>query len=135
MVRRTNKLDVNIAGNVYAYALASSTIDLCLRLFDWAPFRSTKAAIKLHTLLDLRGAIPSFIHISEGKRGDANVLEQLYKNRWQGELFFKWGKQNLEIKEFRNTSENAVKAQIWCAVATYVFIAIVKNQLHLDASL
>ena len=72
LIRRARKLyaqedlglDVNIAGNVYA--LDSSTIDLCLSLFDWAPFRSTKAAIKLHTLLDLRGAIPSFIHISDG---------------------------------------------------------------------
>jgi len=68
-------LDVNIAGKVYA--LDSSTIDLCLSLFDWAPFRSTKAAIKLHTLLDLRGSIPSFIHISDGKMGDVNVLDIL----------------------------------------------------------
>ena len=81
--RRANKLyadeplglDVNIAGKVYA--LDSSTIDLCLSLFDWAPFRSTKAAIKLHTLLDLRGSIPSFIHISDGKMGDVNVLDIL----------------------------------------------------------
>lgn len=65
-------LDVDIAGKVYA--LDSSTIDLCLSLFDWAPFRSTKAAIKLHTLLDLRGAIPSFIHISDGKMADVRVL-------------------------------------------------------------
>ncbi len=68
-------LDVNIAGNVYA--LDSTTIDLCLSLFDWAPFRSTKAAIKLHTLLDLRGNIPSFIHISDGKMGDVTVLDIL----------------------------------------------------------
>ena len=83
LIRRARKLyaqedsgvDVNIAGNVYA--LDSSTIDLCLSLFDWAPFRSTKAAIKLHTLLDLRGAIPSFIHISDGKLHDVNVLDIL----------------------------------------------------------
>jgi hypothetical protein len=68
-------LDVHIAGNVYA--LDSSTIDLCLSLFDWAPFRTTKAAIKLHTLLDLRGCIPSFIHISDGKMGDVLVLDTL----------------------------------------------------------
>ena len=68
-------LDVQIAGRVYA--LDSTTIDLCLNLFDWAPFRSTKAAIKLHTLLDLRGAIPSFIHISDGKMGDVKVLDIL----------------------------------------------------------
>ena len=232
-------MDVNIAGNVYA--LDSSTIDLCLSLFDWAPFRSTKAAIKLHTLLDLRGAIPSFIHISDGKLHDVNVLDilpveagafyvmdrgyvdfgrlyamhqsgaffvtraksnirarrvystpvdkttglicdqsiklcgvnslraypehlrrvrfkdpitgktlvfltnntampaiviaQLYKSRWQVELFFKWIKQHLRIKKFLGNSENAVKTQIWCAIATYVLIAIVKKELQLKASL
>ena len=83
LIRRANKLyaneplglDVNVAGKVYA--LDSSTIDLCLSLFGWAPFRTTKAAIKLHTLLDLRGNIPSFIHISDGKMGDVNVLDIL----------------------------------------------------------
>lgn len=246
LIRRANKLyadeplglDVNIAGNVYA--LDSSTIDLCLSLFGWAPFRSTKAAIKLHTLLDLRGSIPSFIHISDGKMADVNVLDilpleagafyimdrgyldfarlhtmhqagvffvtraksnfnarrvysakvdkdtgvvcdqsvalngfkaakdypahlrrvrfkdstgktlifltnntalpapviaQLYKNRWQVELFFKWIKQHLRIKKFLGTSENAVKTQIWCAIATYVLIAIVKKELQLKSSL
>ncbi len=223
------------------YALDSTTIDLCLSLFDWAPFRSTKAAIKLHTLLDLRGAIPAFIHISDGKMHDINVLDillveagcfyimdrgyldfarlyamhqagaffvtrakenmdarrvyshpanrasgiicdqrvmlngfysaenypdhlrrirfhdpetgkilvfltnnttlpavtivALYKSRWQIELFFKWIKQHLRIKRFLATSENAVRTQIWCAVATYVLIAIVKKELKLDASL
>jgi len=223
------------------YALDSTTIDLCLSLFDWAPFRSTKAAVKMHTLLDLRGAIPAFIHISDGKMGDVKVLDllpveagafyvmdrgyldfarlfklhqagaffvtrakrgmnarrvystktdrtagvicdqaislngfyvakdypehlrrvrykdpesgktlvflsnntalppltiaALYKSRWQVELFFKWIKQHLRIKKFLGTSENAVKTQIWCAVSTYVLIAIVKKELHLDASL
>ena len=223
------------------YALDATTIDLCLSLFDWAPFRSTKAAIKLHTLLDLRCAIPAFIHISDGKLHDVNVLDilpveagafyvmdrgyldferlyamhqvgaffvtrakagmdarrvysaptdrnsgvicdqrvmlngfysakhypdhlrrirfkdpesgktlvfltnnttlpaltiaALYKSRWQVELFFKWIKQHLRIKRFLGTSENAVKTQIWCAVSTYVLIAIVKKELHLDASL
>jgi transposase len=223
------------------YALESTTIDLCLSLFDWAPFRSTKAAIKLHTLLDLRGCIPSFIHISDGKLHDVNVLDilpieagsfyvmdrgyldferlyamhqagaffvtraktgmdarrvywaradrasgvicdqrvvlggfysarnypdhlrrvrfkdpdsdktrvflthntslpaltiaALYKSRWQVELFFKWIKQHLCIKKFLGTSQNAVKTQIWCAVATCVLIAIVKKELQLDASL
>ena len=223
------------------YALDSTTIDLCLSLFDWAPFRSTKAAVKLHTLLDLRGAIPAFIHISDGKLHDVNVLDLLpieagsfyvmdrgyldferlhamhqagaffitrakagmdarrvyslptdrssgvicdqrimlnghysaksypehlrrirfkdlessktlvfltnntnlppltiavlYKARWQVELFFKWIKQHLRIKRFLGTSENAVKTQIWCAVSTYVLIAIVRKELHLDASL
>ena len=232
-------LDVHIAEKVYA--LDSTTIDLCLALFDWAPFRSTKAAIKLHTLLDLRGAIPSFIHISDGKTHDVNVLDilpieagafyimdrgyldferlysmhqagaffvtrakstfnarrvysasvdkatgllcdqtvsitgryaakhypehlrrvkfkdpksgktlvfltnnttlpalviaQLYKNRWQVELFFKWIKQHLRIKRFLGTSENAVRTQVWCAIATYVLIAIAKKELRLDASM
>jgi hypothetical protein len=223
------------------YALDSTTIDLCLSLFDWAPFRSTKGAIKLHTLLDLRSAIPSFIHISHGKLHDVNVLDillveagsfyimdrgyvdfvrlyamhragaffvtrakeninarrvyshpvdrasgivcdqrvmlngfysaenypdhlrrirfndpetgktlvfltnnttlpaltiaALYKSRWQIELFFKWIKQHLRIKRFLANSENAVRSQIWCAVATYVLIAIVKKELKLDASL
>lgn len=223
------------------YALDSTTIDLCLSMFDWAPFRSTKAAIKLHTLLDLRGAIPAFIHISDGKVHDVNVLDillveagsfyimdrgyvdfvrlyamhqagaffvtrakesmdarrvyshpvdrstgiicdqrvmlngfysaknypehlrrirfkdpetgkalvfltnntalpaltiaTLYKNRWYVELFFKWIKQHLRVKRFLATSENAVRSQIWCAVATYVLIAIVKKELNLDASL
>ena len=223
------------------YALDSTTIDLCLSLFDWAPFRTTKAAVKMHTLLDLRGAIPAFIHISDGKMSDVKVLDilpieagafyvmdrgyvdfdrlfkihqagaffvtrakrgmdacrvystktdrgtgvicdqairlngfyvskdypehlrrirykdpvsgktlvfltnnttlppltiaALYKSRWQVELFFKWIKQHLRIKRFLGTSENAVKTQIWCAVSTYVLIAIVKKELHLNASL
>ena len=245
LIRRARKLyasdalDVGLDNTVYA--LDSSTVDLCLSLFDWAPFRSTKAAIKLHTLLDLRGAIPAFIHISDGKLHDVNVLDilpveagafyvmdrgyvdfarlyamhqagaffvtrakagmdarrvysdpvdrstgiicdqrvmlnghysakkypehlrrirfkdpesgktlvfltnnttlpalsiaALYKSRWQVELFFKWIKQHLRIKRFLGTSENAVKTQIWCAVSTYVLIAIVKKELHLDASL
>jgi hypothetical protein len=223
------------------YALDSTTIDLCLSLFDWAPFRSTKAAVKMHTLLDLRGMIPTFIHISDGKLHDVNVLDilpvdagafyvmdrgyvdferlyamhqagaffvtrakssmdarrvysatvdrstgvicdqrvmlngyysakrypehlrrvrfkdcdsgktlifltnntvlpaltiaALYKSRWHVELFFKWIKQHLRIKRFLGTSENAVKTQIWCAVSTYVLIAIVKKELRLEASL
>ena len=227
--------------NAAVYALDSTTIDLCLSLFDWAPFRSTKAAIKLHTLLDLRGAIPAFIHISNGKMHDVRVLDilpiergsiyvmdrgyidykrlfalhqagaffvtraketmdarrvysspsdrsggiicdqrvrlngyyaqkhypehlrriryrdpetarmlifltnntaldaaticALYKCRWQVELFFKWIKQHLRIKRFLGTSENAVKAQIWAAIATYVLIAIVKKELGIEASL
>ena len=223
------------------YALDSTTIDLCLSLFDWAPFRSTKAAIKLHTLLDLRGTIPAFLHISSGKLHDVNVLDMLpveagsfyvmdrgyvdfkrlyamhqagaffltrakagmdarrvyshaadrtvgvicdqrvmlngfysasnypehlrrirfkdpesgrtlifltnntglpalticalYKSRWQVEMFFKWIKQHLRIKRFLGTSENAVKTQIWSAVAIYVLIAIVKKEMQLNASL
>lgn len=245
LIRRARKLYANESLGVEldntVYALDSSTVDLCLSLFDWAAFRSTKAAIKLHTLLDLRGAIPTFIHISDGKLHDVNVLDMisfeagafyvmdrgyvdfsrlyvlhqtgaffvtrakspmdarrvysadvdratglicdqrvmlngyysakkypehlrrirfkdpesgktlifltnntalpalticaLYKGRWQVELFFKWIKQHLRIKHFLGNSENAVKTQVWCAVATYVLIAIVKKELQLDASL
>ena len=245
LIRRARKLyaseSLGVELDNTVYALDSSTVDLCLSLFDWAPFRSTKAAIKLHTLLDLRGAIPAFIHISDGKLHDVNVLDMLsfeagafyvmdrgyvdfsrlytlhqagaffvtrakspmdarrvysadvdrasgvicdqrvmlngyysakkypehlrrirfkepgsgktlvfltnntalpalticalYKSRWQVELFFKWIKQHLRIKHFVGTSENAVKTQVWCAIATYVLIAIVKKELQLDASL
>jgi hypothetical protein len=235
----TDALNVELDATVYA--LDSTTIDLCLSLFDWAHFRTTKAAVKMHTLLDLRGAIPAFIHISDGKMGDVNVLDvlpieagafyvmdrgyldftrlhkmhqagaffvtrakrgmdarrvystktdrttgvicdqsialnglqsakgypdhlrrirfkdpeslktlvfltnntalppltiaALYKSRWQVELFFKWIKQHLRIKRFLGTSQNAVKTQIWCAVSTYVLIAVIKKELRLDASL
>ena len=223
------------------YALDSTTIDLCLSVFPWAHFRTAKSAVKMHTLLDLRGNIPTFIHISDGKMHDVNVLDlllaepgaiyvmdrgyvdfsrlhalhqagaffvtraksnmdwwrlssapsdrangiicdqtialagvqtsqhypehlrrirfkdaetgktlvfitnqrtlpptticQLYKSRWQVELFFKWIKQHLRIKRFFGTSENAVKTQIWIAVSVYVLVAIVKKRLQLDASL
>lgn len=223
------------------YALDSTTIDLCLTLFPWAPTRAGHAAIKLHTLLDLRGSIPSFIHVSEGTLHDVYALDliapeagafyvmdrgyidferfyvlqqagsffvtrarsdarfrrvysqpvdrtgglicdqhvelmsfyprkaypqrlrrirfkdpdtgktfvfitnhfglpassicALYKSRWQIELFFKWIKQHLRIKRFFGTSQNAVKSQVWIAVATYVLIAIVRKKLNLDLSL
>jgi Domain of unknown function (DUF4372)/Transposase DDE domain len=235
----TESLGVDLAETVYA--LDSTTIDLCLSVFPWAHFRSTKAAVKMHTLLDLRGAIPSFIHISNGSLHDVNVLDlllpepgavyvmdrgyldfqrlhllhqggaffvtrarsrfdarrlysaptdratgiicdqtvalnghyshhhypdhlrrirfndaefgntlvfltnqftwppaticALYKARWHVELFFKWVKQHLRIKRFYGTSENAVKSQIWIAVAIYVLVAIVKKRLNLEASL
>jgi len=223
------------------YALDATTIDLCLSVFPWAPFRQTKAAVKLHTLLDLRGNIPTFIHISDGKMHEVNILDQLipeagafyvmdrgyldftrlhqfhqsgaffvirgksnlkiqrrysrqvdrttglvcdqtviltgfysqqdyelplrrirykdsqtnktlifltnnfalpaltiaqlYKCRWQVELFFKWIKQHLRIKNFYGTSENAVKSQIWISISVYVLVAIVKKRLNLKASL
>jgi len=160
-----------------AYVLDSTMISLCLSLFPWARYRIRKGAIKLHTLLDLRGNIPSFIRITDGKVHDASVLDdivaevgvliisivltnpitsqqypmhlrrisfvdtesrkrfvfftnnfnlqaliipQLYKCRWQVELFFKWIKQHLRIKSFFGTSENAVKTQIWIAISIYV---------------
>ena len=223
------------------YALDSTTIDLCLSVFPWAHFRTTKAAVKMHTLLDLRGSIPSFIHVSDGKLHDVHALDlltpeagaiyvmdrgyvdfarlhrlhlagaffvtraksnlkahrvysaptdrdtgilcdqtialegfyskqdyptylrrvrfkdpetgktlvfltnqmslpaaticALYKSRWQVELFFKWIKQHLRIKQFFGTSENAVKTQIWISVSVYVLVAIVRKKLNLDASL
>jgi hypothetical protein len=223
------------------YALDTTTIDLCLSVFPWAVFRTAKAAIKLHTLLDLRGNIPTFIHISDGKVHEVNILDQLlpepgafyimdrgfldferlyrfheagsffvtrgksnlkvqrryshpvdrttglicdqsvvltgfyshqgfeaplrrirfkdpetaktlifltnnfvlpaftitelYRCRWQVELFFKWIKQHLRIKAFFGTSQNAVRSQIWIAVSAYVLVAIVKKRLHLSASL
>lgn len=223
------------------YALDTTTIDLSLSVFPWAPFQQSKAAIRLHTLLDLRGNIPTFIHISGGKLHEVNILDQLvpepgafyivdrgffdfarlyrfhqagsffvirtkaktkvqrryshrvdrstglicdqtifltgvyspqdyqaplrrirfkdpqtaktlifltnnftlpaftitelYRCRWQVELFFKWIKQHLRIKAFFGTSENAVKSQIWIAVSVYVLVAIVKKRLKLPASL
>ncbi|MCG2716034.1 MAG: IS4 family transposase [Candidatus Marinimicrobia bacterium] len=223
------------------YALDSTTIDLCLSLFPWASFRKTKGAIKLHTLLDLRGSIPIFIEITDGKVHDVNILDvlipepgsyyimdrgyidfgrlyllhqysaffvvrakinlkfrrlyshpvdkstglkcdqtivltgrnapkdypeklrriryydeetknnftfltnnlilpaftitQLYKCRWQIELFFKWIKQHLRIKSFYGNSKNAVKTQIWIAICVYVLIAIVKKRLNLGITL
>lgn len=227
--------------NETVYALDTTTIDLCLSVFPWAPFMSTKAAVKLHTLLDLRGNIPTFIHISDGKLHEVNILDQLlpeagafyvmdrgfldyarlyrfhqagsffvtraranmaarrryshtvdrttglvcdhtvvftgdyarhdfpaplrrirfkdpdtgktlifltnnfalpaltiaqlYRCRWQVELFFKWIKQHLRIKRFFGTSENAVKSQIWIAVCVYVLVAIIKKRLNLKPSL
>jgi Domain of unknown function (DUF4372)/Transposase DDE domain len=223
------------------YALDSTTIDLCLSLFPWAKFRKHKAAVKMHTLLDLHGNIPTFIRITDGKVHDVNILDeimpqpgafyvmdrgyidfqrlfvltlsaaffvvrtksnvllqrryshavdkstgvrsdqtviltsfesalaypdalqcvsyydaesdrrlkfltnnfalpaltitQIYKCRWQVELFFKWIKQHLRIKAFYGVSENAVKTQIWIAVSVYVLVAILRKRLELDASL
>jgi transposase len=223
------------------YALDSTTIDLCLSLFPWAKFRQHKAAVKMHTLLDLHGNIPTFIRVTSGAVHDVNVLDEImpeagafyvmdrayidfqrlfvftlssaffvvrtksnvllerrysrpvdkstgvlsdqtvilssvesataypdplrkvsyldaernkrlkfltnnftlpartiadiYRQRWQVELFFKWIKQHLRIKAFYGTSENAVKTQIWIAVSIYVLVAIVRKRLGLEASL
>ncbi len=136
---------VDLANMVYA--LDATTIDLCLSVFPWAPFRSTKAAVRLLTLLDLRGNIPGFLYTSKDEQGKtlvflANNLElnavtisELYRCRWQVELFFKWTKQHLRIKAFFGTSENAVKSQIWIAVSVYVLVAILRKRLNLSASL
>jgi len=227
--------------NAIVYALDSTTIDLCLSLFPWARFRQHKGAIKVHALLDLRGPIPSFVHITDGLVHDVNILDdivpepgayyimdrayldyarlyilhqcsaffvtrarrrfrfrrfgsrpvdkttglrcdqtvmpknihpakfypeklrrigyfdsesekrfvfltnnfalsaytitQLFKCRWQVEIFFKWIKQHLRIKSFYGTSPNAVKTQIWIAISVYVLVAIIKKQLNSSLSL
>jgi hypothetical protein len=224
-----------------AYALDSTTIDLCLAMFPWARFRERKGAVKMHTLIDLHGNIPVFVCVTDGKVHDVNILDQLlpeagafyvmdrgyldferlyrltlaaaffvtrtkdnillkrrhshpvdrstgvksdhtvvlaasssikhypaalrrvryfdaehqrflvfltnnfelpaltianlYKSRWQVELFFKWIKQHLRIKVFFGTSQNAVRTQIWIAISIYVLVAIVKKELNLSASL
>jgi len=166
LIRRAHKLyagdslDVHLYNTVYA--LDSSAVDLCLSLFEWAPFRPTKAAIKLHTLLDMLAFEPGAFYVMGRGYVDfarlytmhqagaffvtrafmANnttlptlTIAALYKSRWQVELFFKWIKQHLRIKKFLLNSENGVKTQVWCAVATYVLIATVKKELQLDASL
>jgi hypothetical protein len=230
--------ELTVALQEAVYAFDSTTIDLCLKLFPWAHFRRRKAAVKLHTLIDLRGNIPCFIRVSAGKMADVQALDdlwleagsfylmdrgyidfrrlyrfqqclayfvtrakknldyrrahsrvvdktlglrsdqtirlqgaktskqypaplrrvsyydtdndkrlifltnnfilpaqtiaQLYKCRWQVELFFKWIKQNLRIKTFVGTSENAVKTQVWIAVCVYVLVAMIKKELKLD---
>jgi hypothetical protein len=234
-----DSLSIELEQTVYAFD--STTIDLCLALFPWARFRKRKGAIKLHTLIDLRGNIPCFVHISSGKMHDVKALDhlplepgafyimdrgyidfarlyvfqehmaffvtrakknlqcrcraqrpvntntglrcdqtivltgsktrteypvplrrvkyvdpatgkrlvfltnnfvldaltiaQLYKYRWQVELFFKWIKQHLRIKAFYGNSENAVKTQIWIAISVYVLVAIVKKELKLDRTM
>jgi len=245
LIGRARKLYLNEPFGVdlegAAYALDSTTIDLCLSLFPWATFRRRKGAVKLHTLLDLRGNIPCFLRISHGKMHDVNILDelpiepgafyimdkayidyarlyrlhqqaaffltrakknldakrresrivdkttglrsdqtivlagvkssqsypealrrihyydietgkrfvfltnnfvlpaltiaQLYKCRWQIELFFKWIKQHLRIKAFYGTSPNAVRTQIWIAISVYVLVAIVKKELKIERSL
>jgi len=236
---RDESLAVKLQQTVYA--LDSTTVDLCLSLFPWAPFQQSKAAVKLHTLLDLRGNIPSVIRITHGRTSDVSMLDhlqleagsfyvmdrgyvdfgrlyrfnqagaffvtrawknlqsrrrysqpvdrstglrsdhtivlngrytedrypmplrrvhyvdpetslrlvflsnnflipalsvaQLYKSRWQVELFFRWIKQHLRIKAFYGTSQNAVKTQIWIAISVYVLAAIVKKRLGLSVSL
>jgi len=245
LIQRARKLYLNepfgldLKGTIYA--LDSTTIDLCLSLFPWARFRRRKGAVKLHTLLDLRGNIPCFLRVSHGKMHDVNILDeltiepgafyimdkayidftrlyrlhrqagffltrakknldakrresriidkttglrsdqtivlagvkssqvypealrriryfdaktdkrlvfltnnfvlpalsiaQLYKCRWQIELFFKWIKQHLRIKAFYGTSPGAVRTQIWIAISVYVLVSILKKELKLERSL
>lgn len=111
-------LDIDL--NPTVYALDATTIDLGLSLFNWAPFRSTRAAVKMRMLLDLRGGIPAFIHISDGKMREINVLDFLPV---EAGVFYV------------DRSKNAVKTQIWCAMSICLLIAIVKKDRHLNASL
>ena len=146
---------IDLAGSVYAFD--ASTIELCLSLFPWAHVgrdKSAKASIKLHTLLDLRGNIPSFIHLSTGRMADVRGLDKLslepgaiYVMDLQGalaggvvlqacpELVEGWIKPHLRIKKFYGTTENAVKSQIWIAVSIHVLTAIIKKRLKLRPSL
>jgi hypothetical protein len=117
------------------YALDATTIDLCLSVYPWAPFRSAKAAIKLHTLLDLRGSIPSFIHISDGKLKAERRYSHPVDRARGSRAVFKWIQQHLRIKAFFGTSENAVNTQIWIAVSVYGLVAIVKKRLKLPLTL
>jgi DDE family transposase/uncharacterized protein DUF4372 len=245
LIRRARKLYASepfaLELDQTVYALDATVIDLCLSLFPWARFRSTKAAIKLHTLLDLRGSIPTFVALTEGLVHDVNILDELpieagaiyimdrgyldftrlarltsagaffviraksnlksyvvesrpvdrscglrcdqtirlrgfyskqgypatlrrvrfydikherslvfltnhfgltalqvaelYRARWQIELFFKWIKGHLRIRAFVGTSENAVRIQIWTALSTYLLVAILKKTLKLEPSL
>jgi IS4 transposase len=245
LIRRARQLYANeplaVELSETVYALDSTTVDLCLTLFPWARFRRRKGAVKLHTLLDLRGSIPCFVHVSHGKTHDVTALDhlplepgayyvmdrgyvdfrrlhrftlasaffvtrskgnldyscrerrevdktaglrsdqtivlrgpkssrlypdplrrvafydteherrlvfltnnfvlpaltiaQLYKCRWQVELFFKWIKQHLRIKAFYGTTDNAVKTQVWIAISVYVLVAIIKKELRVERSL
>ena len=236
---RDEPLGIDFANAVYAFD--STTIDLCLTLFPWAQFRRRKSAVKLHTLLDVRGSIPTSVYVTGGQVHDVNLLDelllepgafylldrgyldfarlyrmtqagaffvtrakvntqfyrrqsrpvdkatgvcsdqtivlngpktsrlypsplrrvhyfdaakqlrlifltnnfplpaliiaQLYRARWQVELFFRWIKQHLRIKAFYGTSENAVKTQVWVALSTYLLVAILKKRLGLDLNL
>ena len=241
LIRHARKLyadeDFGVQLDETVYALDATIIDLCLSVFPWAKFRKSKGAVKLHTLLDLRGAIPTVVSITDGKVHELNILDrliaeigaiyimdrgyldferlfmlnqtpaffivrsktntrlrlpvdkscglrcdqivipegfyakkaypaklrrikyfddqhkknlvfltnhftlpaltvaELYRCRWQIELFFKWIKQHLRIKAFYGTSENAVKTQIWIAISVYVLVAIIKKRLKIDLSL
>ena len=116
------------------YAFDSSTIELCLKLCPWAEFHHGKGAFKMHTLMDLRGSIPTFVLLTPAKVHhflannfsieDPLTIAELYHERWQIELFFKWIKQHLHIKTFYGTSQNAVYTQIWIAVCDYLLLII-----------
>ncbi len=124
--------------NLHAFAIDSTTIDLCLKLFPWAQFRRRKAGIKAHTMIDLRVGIPVFMRVSHAKVADVTLLDHitfqagafyvLYRKRWKIELLFKWMKQHLHSKAFFGTTPNAVKTQLWIAVLVYVLVHRLKHR-------
>ena len=125
--RRITKI-FELDGHVYAFD--STTVDLCLSVFEWAKFRKHKGGIKLHTLYDVEAEVPAFVHITPANIHDSKAM----RNRWSVELFFKWIKQHLRIKKFWGTSENAVRIQIYCAIITYCLVAIIQHDMRLERS-
>ena len=119
-------------GNVYAFD--STTIDLCLAVLWWAKFRKKKGGIKVHTLYDEEQE-RDFMFLTNATHISSSLVAELYKNRWQIELFFKWLKQHLKIKKFWGTTENAVRIQIHIGICTYLLVSIVKHDMQLDRSI
>lgn len=116
-------------------SLDSTTISLCLSLFPWAKFRRAKGGVKAPVLLDHDDYLPVYVLLTNLLEFGATTIAAIYKERWQIELFFKALKQNLTVKTFVGTSENAVKTQIWIAVSVYVLVAIIRKRLELAPSL
>lgn len=143
LLYKDEKLRIGLEEMIYAFD--SSTIELCLKLCPWAEFHHGKGAFKMHTLMDLRGSIPTFVLLTPGKVyhfltnnfsiEDPLTIAELYRERWQIELFFKWIKQHLHIKTFYGTSQNAVYTQIWIAVCDYLLLIIAKKRYGLVPSL
>ena len=122
------------------YAFDSSTIDLCMSVFEWAKFRSTKSGIKLHTQIDIVTQIPTFMRITNADVSDVKAMdyleyEPLAENRWQVELFFKLIKQHLRVKTFWGVSETAVRTQVYAAIITYCLVAIIEHDLKLNRNI
>ena len=133
--------DFGLALQQSAYALDSTTIDLCLSLFPWARFRRRKGATKVHTLMDLRGSIPCFIRITAANVHDVNILDELL---FQPGAFYVMDRSYIDFARlytftrslaFFGTSRNAVKTQIWIAISVYLLVAILKKELKIDRSL
>jgi IS4 transposase len=126
------------------YVLDTTSISVSINLLTWAEGKYSRGAVKMHTLLNLRGNIPEFIWITDGKCHDSNALDlinfyanaiYLMDNRWQIEVFFKWIKQNLVIKKLWGHSENSVKVHLWMAVIAYLLVAYIKETIKSDYSI